>query len=158
MVYDRAGKRSGQAQLFLFQRGFENVRNLTGGVLTWIEAFGNVRPQLAPVATPSSPSAPPSPLPEPELPSTDSGTEDTSANDMMAEGPIDEATSEVDPSPEALGGDEDAPPDDGAEEVEEEVAPEDDPSYADSGDDADVTPVDDAEEAEGEFAPEADPR
>lgn len=40
VIHCRSGARSGQAQLFLQQYGFENVRNLTGGVLAWQEAFG----------------------------------------------------------------------------------------------------------------------
>ena len=42
IVHCRSGARSGQAQqLMIHQFGFKNVRNLTGGVLAWIEAYGN---------------------------------------------------------------------------------------------------------------------
>ena len=37
----RSGMRSGMAQQVLTQAGFSNARNLTGGVLAWIQAFGN---------------------------------------------------------------------------------------------------------------------
>ncbi|RMF01006.1 MAG: rhodanese-like domain-containing protein [Bacteroidetes bacterium] len=40
IVYCRSGGRSGQAQRFMQQQGFKNVRNLTGGMLAWQEAFG----------------------------------------------------------------------------------------------------------------------
>ncbi len=40
IVYCRSGKRSGNAQAFLQQSGFTNVRNLEGGMLAWEEAFG----------------------------------------------------------------------------------------------------------------------
>lgn len=39
VVHCRSGARSGQAQLFLQQYGFTNVRNLTGGVLAWQDTF-----------------------------------------------------------------------------------------------------------------------
>ena len=39
VVYCRSGKRSAMAQHFLQQIGFKNVRNLTGGVLAWADAF-----------------------------------------------------------------------------------------------------------------------
>lgn len=39
VVYCRSGGRSGQAQLFLKQAGFQHVRNLTGGMLAWKETF-----------------------------------------------------------------------------------------------------------------------
>ena len=32
--------RSGQAKQFLMQNGFTNVRNLQGGMLAWVDAFG----------------------------------------------------------------------------------------------------------------------
>lgn len=40
IVYCRSGKRSGMAQEMLRQAGFQNVRNLTGGMLAWEENFG----------------------------------------------------------------------------------------------------------------------
>lgn len=39
VVHCRSGARSGMAQQILQQAGFGNVRNLTGGVLAWQEAF-----------------------------------------------------------------------------------------------------------------------
>lgn len=43
VVYCRSGKRSAQAQAFLQQAGFQNVRNLEGGMLAWEEAFGRTK-------------------------------------------------------------------------------------------------------------------
>ncbi len=40
VVYCRSGGRSGQAKQFLMQNGFTNVRNLQGGMLAWVDAFG----------------------------------------------------------------------------------------------------------------------
>ncbi len=40
VIHCRSGARSGMAQQFMQQAGFKNVRNLTGGVLAWIDAFG----------------------------------------------------------------------------------------------------------------------
>jgi len=40
VIHCRSGARSGQAQAFMRQAGFKNVRNLTGGVLAWTKAFG----------------------------------------------------------------------------------------------------------------------
>ncbi len=45
ILHCRSGKRSGSAQHYLQQLGFSNVRNLEGGVLAWIEAFGAIKPQ-----------------------------------------------------------------------------------------------------------------
>lgn len=39
ICYCRSGNRSGQAALILEQLGFTNVKNLTGGVLSWQEKF-----------------------------------------------------------------------------------------------------------------------
>ncbi|MCB0531981.1 MAG: rhodanese-like domain-containing protein [Lewinellaceae bacterium] len=40
IVYCRSGNRSGMAKALMQAQGFANVRNLTGGVLAWKEAFG----------------------------------------------------------------------------------------------------------------------
>ena len=40
ILYCRSGRRSGLAQQMLQQAGFSNARNLTGGMLAWIDAFG----------------------------------------------------------------------------------------------------------------------
>lgn len=40
VVHCRSGKRSATAQALMQQLGFKNVRNLEGGVLAWIAAFG----------------------------------------------------------------------------------------------------------------------
>jgi len=40
VVYCRSGKRSGVAQSLMEQAGFKNVRNLEGGMLAWIDAYG----------------------------------------------------------------------------------------------------------------------
>lgn len=40
VVHCRSGARSGKAQQILEMNGFENVRNLEGGVLAWIEKYG----------------------------------------------------------------------------------------------------------------------
>lgn len=39
VVYCRSGGRSGMAQQILQRAGFTNVRNLTGGMLAWKDAF-----------------------------------------------------------------------------------------------------------------------
>ena len=41
VIHCRSGKRSAMAQHLMKEAGFENVRNLTGGVLAWQEAFGS---------------------------------------------------------------------------------------------------------------------
>lgn len=43
IVYCRSGRRSASAQAFLQQNGFNNVRNLEGGMLAWEEAFGRTK-------------------------------------------------------------------------------------------------------------------
>lgn len=40
VVYCRSGKRSATVQYMLQQAGFSNVRNLEGGMLAWLETFG----------------------------------------------------------------------------------------------------------------------
>ena len=40
VVHCRSGARSGMAQAMLAGQGFTNVRNLTGGVMAWRDAFG----------------------------------------------------------------------------------------------------------------------
>jgi rhodanese-related sulfurtransferase len=40
VVHCRSGARSAAAKGFLIQNGFKNVRNLQGGILAWIDAFG----------------------------------------------------------------------------------------------------------------------
>lgn len=39
IVYCRSGGRSGQAAMILETMGFQNVKNLTGGMLNWQEKF-----------------------------------------------------------------------------------------------------------------------
>ena len=41
VIHCRSGQRSGMAQHMLSEAGFKNVRNLTGGVLEWKEAYPN---------------------------------------------------------------------------------------------------------------------
>ena len=40
IVYCRSGGRSGQAAMILETMGFQNVKNLAGGMLGWQEKFG----------------------------------------------------------------------------------------------------------------------
>jgi rhodanese-related sulfurtransferase len=40
IVYCRSGNRSGQAAMILETMGFQNVKNLTGGMLAWEEKYG----------------------------------------------------------------------------------------------------------------------
>lgn len=40
VVYCRSGQRSGVAQSLMERAGFKNVRNLEGGMLAWIDAYG----------------------------------------------------------------------------------------------------------------------
>jgi rhodanese-related sulfurtransferase len=40
IVYCRSGRRSATVQYILQQSGFRNVRNLEGGMLAWLETFG----------------------------------------------------------------------------------------------------------------------
>jgi rhodanese-related sulfurtransferase len=39
IVYCRSGNRSAMAKQLFVQAGFTNIRNLTGGILAWREAF-----------------------------------------------------------------------------------------------------------------------
>ncbi len=43
VLHCRSGARSGMAQGMLQANGFTNVRNLTGGILAWEEAFGKTK-------------------------------------------------------------------------------------------------------------------
>jgi rhodanese-related sulfurtransferase len=43
IAYCRSGNRSGIAAQILEQLGFENVKNLTGGMLAWQQNFGAVK-------------------------------------------------------------------------------------------------------------------
>ena len=40
VLYCRSGNRSGIAAQFMAQNGFQNPRNLLGGMLAWIDEFG----------------------------------------------------------------------------------------------------------------------
>lgn len=40
IVYCRSGNRSGQASMILETAGFTNVKNLTGGMMTWLDKIG----------------------------------------------------------------------------------------------------------------------
>ena len=41
VIHCRSGARSANAKNFLVQMGYKNVRNLLGGVLRWIDLYGN---------------------------------------------------------------------------------------------------------------------
>jgi rhodanese-related sulfurtransferase len=43
IVYCRSGRRSASVQFQLQQAGFQNVRNLEGGMLAWIDSFGMMK-------------------------------------------------------------------------------------------------------------------
>ena len=44
VLYCRSGNRSGVAQALMQRAGFSNVRNLLGGMLDWVNTFGNQKP------------------------------------------------------------------------------------------------------------------
>ena len=44
IVHCRSGARSGQAQALMVSMGFTNVRNVSGGLLAWQNAFGMTKP------------------------------------------------------------------------------------------------------------------
>jgi len=44
VLYCRSGNRSGMAQSLMQAQGFTNVRNLSGGLLAWQNAFGATKP------------------------------------------------------------------------------------------------------------------
>lgn len=44
VVYCRSGNRSGQAAMIMEALGFKNVANLSGGMLSWQDKFGNTQP------------------------------------------------------------------------------------------------------------------
>jgi rhodanese-related sulfurtransferase len=44
VIHCRTGSRSGMAQSLMAANGFTNVRNLSGGVAAWMDAFGPVKP------------------------------------------------------------------------------------------------------------------
>jgi rhodanese-related sulfurtransferase len=44
VVHCRSGARSGTAQAVLSANGFTNVRNMTGGIVAWINAYGKEQP------------------------------------------------------------------------------------------------------------------
>ena len=41
ILYCRSGNRSGQAAMFLEMMGFQNTKNLLGGMVAWQEKFGS---------------------------------------------------------------------------------------------------------------------
>lgn len=43
VVHCRSGARSAMAQGLLLSNGFKNVKNLKGGVMAWMDAFGNTK-------------------------------------------------------------------------------------------------------------------
>lgn len=44
VLYCRSGNRSGMAQSLMQAQGFTNVRNLSGGLVAWQNAFGATKP------------------------------------------------------------------------------------------------------------------
>lgn len=44
VLHCKSGARSGMAQAMMQAQGFANVRNLSGGVLAWIDNYGMNRP------------------------------------------------------------------------------------------------------------------
>jgi rhodanese-related sulfurtransferase len=45
ILYCRSGVRSNTAKYFLQERGFKKVRNLLGGTLAWMDAYGRETPE-----------------------------------------------------------------------------------------------------------------
>jgi|SRR5215831_2715770 len=43
ILYCRTGNRSGQAGMFLEMMGFQNTKNLVGGMVAWQEMFGSTK-------------------------------------------------------------------------------------------------------------------
>ena len=43
ILYCRSGNRSGQAAMFLEMMGFENTKNLVGGMVAWQEKLGRTK-------------------------------------------------------------------------------------------------------------------
>lgn len=41
IIHCRSGARSAAAQQFLLKNEFKNVKNLSGGMLAWVDAFGS---------------------------------------------------------------------------------------------------------------------
>ncbi|MFZ4477903.1 MAG: rhodanese-like domain-containing protein [Saprospiraceae bacterium] len=44
VLHCRSGARSGMAQSMMAANGFSNVRNMTGGIMAWQDAFGKTQP------------------------------------------------------------------------------------------------------------------
>ncbi len=44
VLHCRSGARSGMAQSMMAANGFSNVRNMTGGIMAWQQAFGTTQP------------------------------------------------------------------------------------------------------------------
>lgn len=44
VVHCKSGGRSGMAQGLMLAHGFTRVRNLSGGVMAWLDAFGPTKP------------------------------------------------------------------------------------------------------------------
>ncbi|MEI6411422.1 MAG: rhodanese-like domain-containing protein [Bacteroidota bacterium] len=44
VVHCRSGARSATAQALMTANGFTNVRNMTGGIMAWMQAYGKEQP------------------------------------------------------------------------------------------------------------------